>query len=67
MSSSSGPSSLSSELLLLQAANTLGYSPKVVDGEVIFCQHEELTESMIPKMDCISAEALRAEARGKGN
>jgi hypothetical protein len=59
-------SSLSSELTVLQMADELGYnSTKVVNGTVIYCQHEQMTGSMVPKEDCISADAVKAEQQSR--
>ncbi|MGH8201894.1 MAG: DUF2182 domain-containing protein [Steroidobacteraceae bacterium] len=64
---------LSSVLLTVRAAagyflvwNDLGYdSTRVVNGTVIYCQHEQMTGSMVPKEDCISADAVRAEEQSR--
>lgn len=46
---------------LLEEAHRLGYSPKVIDGQTVFCQHQELTGSMVPTEHCIGQAALESD------
>ncbi|HEY1891494.1 MAG TPA: hypothetical protein VGG63_13860 [Steroidobacteraceae bacterium] len=55
--------SLSSELTLLQAATELGYTPVVFQGKTLYCKHEQLTGSLVPKMYCVDTDFVMAEAR----
>lgn len=55
--------SLSSELTLLQAAAELGYTPVVFQGKTLFCKHEQLTGSLVPRTYCVDADFVMAEAR----
>ena len=62
------PAPASAELTVMQAASEMGYtSPKVVDGKTYYCQREQLTGSMIPKVACISSDAVIAKARAQGD
>lgn len=46
----------------------MGYnSPEVVDGKTLYCQQEELTGSMVPKVACIDADEVMAKARAQGD
>lgn len=62
------PAPASAELTVMQAASDMGYNtPRVVDGKTYYCQHEELTGSMVPKFACISSDDVMARARAQGD
>jgi hypothetical protein len=62
------PAPASAELTVMQAASDMGYNtPKVVDGKTYYCQQEELTGSMVPKLACISSDDVMARARAQGD
>ena len=53
------PASMSGELNVMQVANEMGYTtPKVVNGQTLYCQNEELTGSLVPKTACINADEV---------
>ncbi|MGB6488190.1 MAG: hypothetical protein WBE91_15040 [Steroidobacteraceae bacterium] len=59
---------LSGELNVMQMASAMGYNtPRVVDGHTLYCQAEELTGSLVPKMACIDADQVVAMARSQGD
>jgi hypothetical protein len=59
---------LSAQLNVMQAANDLGYTvPRVVNGKTLYCQPEELTGSMVPKLACIDGDQVLAMARSQGD
>ena len=52
----------------MQMASAMGYNtPRVVDGQTLFCQTEELTGSLVPKVACINADQVVAKARSQGD
>jgi hypothetical protein len=62
------PASVSGDLNVMRIANDMGYStPMVVNGKTLYCQREELTGSLVPKMACISADEVVARARAQGD
>ncbi|HEY6515352.1 MAG TPA: hypothetical protein VIY50_04365 [Steroidobacteraceae bacterium] len=62
------PTALSAQLSVMQAANDLGYTtPKVINGQTLYCQPEELTGSMVPKLACLNADEVMAQARKQGD
>ena len=62
------PASVSGELNVMQVASEMGYTiPEVVNGRTLYCQAEELTGSMVPKMACIDADRVIALARSQGD
>ena len=59
---------LSGQLNVMQMANDLGYTiPRVVDGKTLYCQAEELTGSLVPKVACIDSDQVVAMARSQGD
>jgi len=64
----SGRAPASAELNVMRIANDMGYStPKVIDGKTYYCQREELTGSMVPRVACISSDEVVARARAQGD
>jgi hypothetical protein len=62
------PAPGSAELNIMQAASDMGYNtPKVVDGKTYYCQREELTGSLVPKVACIPSDEVIARARAQGD
>jgi hypothetical protein len=62
------PASVAGELNVMQLASQMGYStPEVIDGKTLFCAHEELTGSMVPKEACIDSDQVVARARAQGD
>ena len=62
------PAPASAELTVMQVASDMGYStPKVVDGKTYYCQREELTGSLVPKVACIPSDEVVARARAQGD
>ncbi|HEY1890810.1 MAG TPA: hypothetical protein VGG63_10415 [Steroidobacteraceae bacterium] len=62
------PAALSAQLTVMQEANDLGYTtPKVVNGETLYCQPEEVTGSMVPKLACLNADEVTAQVRVQGD
>jgi hypothetical protein len=62
------PAPVSAELNVMQVASDMGYNtPKVVDGKTYYCQREELTGSLVPKVACISSDEVVARARAQGD
>ncbi|HEY1890809.1 MAG TPA: hypothetical protein VGG63_10410 [Steroidobacteraceae bacterium] len=62
------PAALSAQLTVMQAANELGYTtPRVVDGQTLYCQPEELTGSMVPKLACLNGDEVMSQARKQGD
>lgn len=58
------PAPVSAELNVMQVASDMGYNtPKVVNGKTYYCQREELTGSLVPKVACISSDEVLAKAR----
>jgi hypothetical protein len=56
------------ELNIMQVASEMGYTtPKVIDGKTYYCQREELTGSLVPKVACISSDEVLARARAQGD
>jgi hypothetical protein len=56
------------ELSVMQVASEMGYNtPKVIDGKTYYCQREELTGSLVPKVACISSDEVLAKARAQGD
>jgi hypothetical protein len=52
----------------MQVAGDLGYTiPRVVDGKTLYCQPEELTGSMVPKLACVDGDQVIAQARSQGD
>lgn len=59
---------VSGELNVMQLASDMGYNtPKVINGETLYCQREELTGSLVPKEACISSDDVVAKARAQGD
>jgi hypothetical protein len=59
---------LSAQLNVMQVANELGYTiPRVVNGKTLYCQPEELTGSLVPKLACIDGDQVLAQARSQGD
>jgi hypothetical protein len=57
----------SGQLNVMQAANELGYTtPRVVNGQTLYCQAEEVLGSIVPKMACLDADQIMAQARQQG-
>lgn len=62
------PAALAAQLNVMQAANDLGYTtPKVINGETFYCQSEELTGSLVPKLACLNTDQVMAQAREQGD
>jgi hypothetical protein len=62
------PAPVSAELNVMQAASDMGYNtPKVIDGKTYYCQRQELTGSLVPKVACISSDEVVARARAQGD
>jgi hypothetical protein len=62
------PAPLAGEVNVMQVASEMGYTiPEVVNGRTLYCQAEELTGSMVPKMACIVADRVIALARSQGD
>jgi hypothetical protein len=62
------PTALAAQLNVMQAANDLGYgTPKVINGETLYCQPEELTGSLVPKLACLNGDQVIAQARAQGD
>jgi len=62
------PAPASAELTIMQVASDMGYNtPKVIDGKTYYCQREELTGSLVPKVACISSDEVVARARAQGD
>jgi hypothetical protein len=62
------PAPVSAELNVMQVASDMGYNtPKVIDGKTYYCQREELTGSLVPKVACISSDEVVARARAQGD
>ncbi|HUA24756.1 MAG TPA: hypothetical protein VMA54_11610 [Steroidobacteraceae bacterium] len=62
------PAPASAELNVMQVASDMGYNtPKVIDGKTYYCQREELTGSLVPKVACISSDDVIARARAQGD
>jgi hypothetical protein len=58
---------LSGQLNVMQAARELGYTtPRVVKGQTLYCQAEEVLGSVVPKMACLDADQIMAQARQQG-
>jgi hypothetical protein len=61
------PAAVSAQLNVMQAATALGYTtPRVVNGRTFYCQAEEVIGSVIPKMACLDADQVLAQARQQG-
>jgi hypothetical protein len=61
------PAALTAQLNVMQVASDMGYTtPRVVNGRTLYCQPEELTGSMVPKMACIDGDQVLAMARSQG-
>ena len=64
----STPASVSGELNVMRVASDMGYNtPEVVNGKTLYCQREELTGSLVPKMACIDSDQVMARARAQGD
>jgi hypothetical protein len=62
------PGPASAELTIMQVASDMGYNtPKVIDGKTYYCQREELTGSLVPKLACINSDEVIARARAQGD
>ncbi len=62
------PAPLSAEVNVMQVASEMGYTiPKVINGKTLYCQSEELTGSLVPKMACVDADQVVAMARSQGD
>jgi hypothetical protein len=62
------PASLTGQLNVMQLASDMGYNqPRVVNGQTLYCQNEELTGSMVPKVTCINSDEVVAKARAQGD
>lgn len=62
------PAALTRQLTVMQVANDLGYStPRVVNGKTLYCQAEELTGSLVPKMACLDEDQVMTYARDQGD
>jgi hypothetical protein len=62
------PAAVAGELNTMQVASEMGYNtPKVVDGKTYYCQREELTGSLVPKVACIDSDQVFAWARAQGD
>jgi len=62
------PASISGELNVMQMASDMGYNtPKVINGQTLYCQREELTGSLVPQEACISSDEVVAKARAQGD
>lgn len=60
------PASVSGDLNVMRVASDMGYNtPEVVDGKTLYCQREELTGSMVPKIACIDSDQVLAKARAQ--
>lgn len=62
------PASVSADLNIMRIASDMGYNtPKVINGETLYCQREELTGSLVPREACISSDQVMAKARAQGD
>jgi hypothetical protein len=62
------PASLTGQLNVMQLASDMGYNqPRVMNGQTLYCQNEELTGSMVPKVACINSDEVVAKARAQGD
>lgn len=62
------PAPLSGELNVMQAASDMGYNtPKVINGETLFCQREELTGTLVARDACLSSDQVVAKAQEQGD
>jgi hypothetical protein len=61
------PAAVSAQLNVLQAATALGYTtPRVVNGETFYCRVEDVLGSVVPKVACLDADHVIAQARQQG-
>lgn len=62
------PAAVTHDLNVMQVASDMGYNtPEVVDGKTLYCQREELTGSLVPKVACIDSDQVMAKARAQGD
>jgi hypothetical protein len=62
------PASVAGELNVMQLASDMGFNqPKVINGQTLYCQNEQLTGSLVPKVACISSDQVIAKARAQGD
>ncbi len=44
---------------VLAAAETMGFTPRIVEGKTLFCQRSELTGTIVPRERCMGVQAVK--------